>query len=251
MDFGLLFQKIDNTDSLLELDIIPFDALFPDSDKSHYIIQGNHVALNSNHITLLFSDSMSEIKQFQDLIDCDKMIYFQSNSSESKNLNWATLVLLMIQPECSTAWNIRRKIYCRINTEFEFKFTTFLLTKHPKRAAIWSYREWIHKTIRPPIKLNCENDIFFLAAHLYKSNYHAWHYRRSVLLPELNPEIELNQVFQWIKTHIYDYSAWFYYLQLVNEHPSFKKSLQLEQLDKIYTGNQIIKWALMTLNNPN
>lgn len=90
-------------------------------------------------------------------------------------------VSLLINPSDLSSWNKRRRMVISgdIRSEDEYLFTSFLLSKHAGKPAIWGMRKWLVQRIGP---INYEVEIFVCnrAADRYPNNYHAWAYRKSI-----------------------------------------------------------------------
>lgn len=78
-----------------------------------------------------------------------------STNEMVKYLNSAT----MINPDVSTYWNIRRKLFVknRLNITKEFQFTTIVLSKRPKSNEAFFYRRWLFS-----FQSEYTNNVFFL-----------------------------------------------------------------------------------------
>jgi hypothetical protein len=97
----------------------------------------------------------------------------------------STKILLMINPEHYSAWNIRRTL--SNDLQHELLFTTLVIRKHPKRGATWSYRAWLLSKMKlNEIDYEKEVELGLEAARLYYQNYHAWTHLRRVfsMFPE-------------------------------------------------------------------
>lgn len=56
--------------------------------------------------------------------------------------NKLSLVVLLVNPNCSTVWNLRKKMINvgTVSMDDENRFTRLVLRKHPKCADIFSHR---------------------------------------------------------------------------------------------------------------
>ena len=48
--------------------------------------------------------------------------------------------MLIISPDCYTAWNCRRRLFDPLSFNCELQFVDIILSKHPKSSDTWSYR---------------------------------------------------------------------------------------------------------------
>lgn len=90
----------------------------------------------------------------------------------------SSTILLIINPEHYTAWNTRRRSL-ELDLAHELWFSRLVLHKHPKRAAAWSYRDWLLRKM-DVIDVKNEVDLALHAAGKYYQNYHAWSHLRRI-----------------------------------------------------------------------
>lgn len=130
----------------------------------------------------------------------------------------AATALLIADPGYNTAWNTRKKIFNVSNLSKELYFSTIVLTYKPKCAEAWSHRAWVIRVSGvDKISYRTELNLARVASSRYKSNYYAGVHRlRFVgLLSNEQRAEELELHCQWLQTHIYDSSAWWYYRVLL------------------------------------
>jgi hypothetical protein len=128
----------------------------------------------------------------------------------------STLVLLMINPENYTAWNIRRK--SATDYQKELVFNELVILKHPKRAAAWSYRSWLLSKIKlSEINVGKEVGLVLSAAALYYQNYSSFLYLRRLftfypakvlMLTYIKLSNEFERICKWTEANVSDNSAW-------------------------------------------
>ena len=92
-----------------------------------------------------------------DFIASEDIVYIDGNlgisnnlipemySENLKNMNLnsdSTLCVVLINPECYSAWNIRKRLLQskKLDPHWEYDFTSFLLTKHCSKPFLWSHR---------------------------------------------------------------------------------------------------------------
>lgn len=157
-------------------------------------------------------------------------------------LNKALIGALLVRPESTTFWNVRRELVEKgiININRELLFSKLILSHKNKSNETFAYRRWI---IGKLLKRNdnsleyCRtllNNEFFiteLTAERASNNYHAWSHRlwalqnlgsqffKNVLMSEL--EFSYN----WILKHVSEHAGYHYRQNLI----SLIKSHQLEK----------------------
>jgi Protein prenyltransferase alpha subunit repeat len=141
---------------------------------------------------------------------------FKSSRKDDMQQSLCTKILLLLNPECLTFWNCRRRLIQKgiLTSSSEYKFTTFLLTKHASKGRIWDYRLWLLKNYNIPSIENTDLKISNITADRYKCNYPSWSFRRLQILSRLQSEqeyaAELDESKAFIKRHISDSSGWSY-----------------------------------------
>jgi hypothetical protein len=70
-----------------------------------------------------------------------RQIYSQGLRLMKTNSDY-TICSLIVNPECYTAWNIRKKLLLegKLDYKKECEFTLFLLSKHCSKPMIWAHR---------------------------------------------------------------------------------------------------------------
>ncbi|XP_048847959.1 protein prenyltransferase alpha subunit repeat-containing protein 1 [Brienomyrus brachyistius] len=157
-----------------------------------------------------------------------------------------TCTLLLLNPDFTTAWNVRKELaQCGVlNPERDLYLGKLVLTKFPKSPETWIHRRWVlqqvlrqcrpHATEQkepgevelggaqgsPPDErlqrvLRQEMKVCAEAASRYPSNYNAWSHRIWVLqnLAMGNLKIlhdELSSMKLWVSTHVSDHSGFHY-----------------------------------------
>ncbi|KAJ1342813.1 hypothetical protein BSLG_002632 [Batrachochytrium salamandrivorans] len=134
-----------------------------------------------------------------------------------KTIAEASQALVLINPECYTAWNARKHLICQgfIDPLDEFHYTSLLLSKHRKSSIVWAHRFWIRSHLSSDILctlLPLDINVCQQAADSYKRNYPAWTYRMKIAGSPSKDYIlaELSTVRKWTKMHVSDYSGWNY-----------------------------------------
>ncbi|XP_042636637.1 protein prenyltransferase alpha subunit repeat-containing protein 1 [Orycteropus afer afer] len=149
-----------------------------------------------------------------------------------------TCTLLLLNPDFTTAWNVRKELILSgtLNPIKDLHLGKLALTKFPKSPETWIHRRWvlqqlIQETSLPSfvIKGNLgtipaertqrliqeEMEVCGEAAGRYSSNYNAWSHRIWVLqhLAKLDVKIlldELSSTKHWASMHVSDHSGFHY-----------------------------------------
>lgn len=160
---------------------------------------------------------------------------------EVEKINKFLIGALLIHPDVSTFWNMRRELvqYGEINLDKELLLTNLVLSHKSKSNEAFAYRKWILTRLIKSINkervnfaialLNDEFSVCEMAARKAQNNYHAWNHRiwcieniakktAVVDSPEyLN--IILNQLdfsVEWIDKHVSEHSGFQYRQYLCN-----------------------------------
>uniref|UniRef100_W5MT54 Protein prenyltransferase alpha subunit repeat containing 1 n=1 Tax=Lepisosteus oculatus TaxID=7918 RepID=W5MT54_LEPOC len=152
-----------------------------------------------------------------------------------------TCTLLLLNPDFTTAWNVRKElIQCgTLNPEKDLYLGKLALTKFPKSPETWIHRRWVLQRVleeccprgtgdkeqggpdsqaradRLQRVLQEEMKVCSEAGGRYPSNYNAWSHRIWVLqnLAKGNVKIlhdELSSVKYWVSMHVSDHSGFHY-----------------------------------------
>ncbi|KAM4808556.1 protein prenyltransferase alpha subunit repeat-containing protein 1 [Rhinophrynus dorsalis] len=149
-----------------------------------------------------------------------------------------TCTLLLLNPDFTTAWNVRKELIQSgaLNPVKDLQLGKLALTKFPKSPETWIHRRWvlqrllqdhsvltvvskdatcpdpgerIHGLVQEEMHVCCE------AAGRYPSNYNSWSHRIWVLqhLGKLNLKLlvdELSSTKHWVSMHVSDHSGFHY-----------------------------------------
>ncbi|NWU36475.1 PTAR1 protein, partial [Hylia prasina] len=149
-----------------------------------------------------------------------------------------TCTLLLLNPDFTTAWNVRKELILSgtLNPVKDLHLGKLALTKFPKSPETWIHRRWvlqqliqenslpslatkgnlgaapverIHRLVQEEMKV-CSD-----AAGRYPSNYNAWSHRIWVLqhLAKLTVKVlldELSSTKYWVSMHVSDHSGFHY-----------------------------------------
>ncbi|RDD43724.1 Protein prenyltransferase alpha subunit repeat-containing protein 1-B [Trichoplax sp. H2] len=184
-----------------------------------------------------------------DLNDCDLVIASLS------------MVLLLFNPECYTAWNARKELITseKIFIADEFRIMNLILTCYPRSAELFSHRRWLIQHAAKigdcDIKTLCKLELTVAAktADQYYSNYISWSHRCWILCTYLAnyQEIllsELQDTALWLQMHVSDSNVYYYRQQLltllvqlnqVNVKKLWVSELQVNrELIEFYVGHE-------------
>ncbi|XP_033172114.1 protein prenyltransferase alpha subunit repeat-containing protein 1 [Drosophila mauritiana] len=134
----------------------------------------------------------------------------QQSDSLAKYLN----VALLINPDVTTFWHIRRQLVQknRLSINKELQFSALVLSIKPKSNEAFAYRRWLY-SFQSADAIDWPNEIGICerAADRCASNYHAWSHRQWIL--QNGPcllQSELLRTEKFMRKHISDYSCYHY-----------------------------------------
>ncbi|XP_008585755.1 PREDICTED: protein prenyltransferase alpha subunit repeat-containing protein 1 [Galeopterus variegatus] len=149
-----------------------------------------------------------------------------------------TCTLLLLNPDFTTAWNVRKELILAgtLNPIKDLHLGKLALTKFPKSPETWIHRRWVLQQLIQEISLPSfvmkgnlgtipvertqqliqeEMEVCGEAAGRYPSNYNAWSHRIWVLqhMAKLDIKIlvdELSSTKHWASMHVSDHSGFHY-----------------------------------------
>ncbi|XP_017112938.1 protein prenyltransferase alpha subunit repeat-containing protein 1 [Drosophila elegans] len=134
----------------------------------------------------------------------------QQSDTLAKYLN----VALLINPDVTTFWHIRRQLVQknRLSINKELQFSALVLSIKPKSNEAFAYRRWLY-SFQSADAIDWPNEIGICerAADRCASNYHAWSHRQWIL--QSGPcllQSELLRTEKFMRKHISDYSCYHY-----------------------------------------
>ncbi|XP_044301720.1 protein prenyltransferase alpha subunit repeat-containing protein 1 isoform X2 [Varanus komodoensis] len=170
----------------------------------------------------------------------NKLVHFRQRKQwlNKEELIDITCTLLLLNPDFTTAWNVRKELILSgtLNSVKDLHLGKLALTKFPKSPETWIHRRWVlqrlmqensmpalmtkgHLESAPMERIQQlvkeEMDVCCEAAGRYPSNYNAWSHRIWVLqnLANLNTKIlldELSSTKHWVSMHVSDHSGFHY-----------------------------------------
>ncbi|XP_055613309.1 protein prenyltransferase alpha subunit repeat-containing protein 1-B isoform X2 [Uranotaenia lowii] len=119
---------------------------------------------------------------------------------------------ILINPDVSTFWNLRRQLFAknRLDITKEFQFAALVLSKKPKSNEAFAYRRWLYLfQSSDAIDWSFEIALCEKCADKSNTNYHAWCHRQWVIMksPHLL-KFEIYKTEKFIRKHIHDYSCY-------------------------------------------
>jgi protein prenyltransferase alpha subunit repeat containing protein 1 len=172
------------SDSLLEIEFL---------GKSHPLPPGCNVLVDGNSI------AVTKVKLVQAFVVA-RMIFFQyvrdCPKERSLDLENATAVMLLMDPEHLTAANARKRLIQKTQREFkadleellrkELHFVDGYLTsrlhRHTKSPTLWGHRRWVLevcKSIHMDYDIHHDlKSVILVAAERHPRNYYAWSHLR-------------------------------------------------------------------------
>ncbi|XP_064032867.1 protein prenyltransferase alpha subunit repeat-containing protein 1 isoform X2 [Pogoniulus pusillus] len=161
-----------------------------------------------------------------------------SFSRFSKKLIDITCTLLLLNPDFTTAWNVRKELILSgtLNPLKDLHLGKLALTKFPKSPETWIHRRWVLQQLIQENSLPSlltkgnlgalsaervhrlvqeEMNVCSEAAGRYPSNYNAWSHRIWVIqhLGKLTVKVlldELSSTKYWVSMHVSDHSGFHY-----------------------------------------
>ncbi|NWU85467.1 PTAR1 protein, partial [Onychorhynchus coronatus] len=155
-----------------------------------------------------------------------------------------TCTLLLLNPDFTTAWNVRKELILSgtLNPLKDLHLGKLALTKFPKSPETWIHRRWVLQQLiqenslpslatkgnlgAAPVErihrlVQEEMNVCTEAAGRYPSNYNAWSHRIWVLqhLAKLTVKVlldELSSTKYWVSMHVSDHSGFHYRQFLLN-----------------------------------
>ncbi|XP_069735922.1 protein prenyltransferase alpha subunit repeat-containing protein 1 isoform X2 [Phaenicophaeus curvirostris] len=149
-----------------------------------------------------------------------------------------TCTLLLLNPDFTTAWNVRKELILSgtLNPLKDLHLGKLALTKFPKSPETWIHRRWVLQQLiqenslpslvtkgnlgAAPLErihrlVQEEMNVCSEAAGRYPSNYNAWSHRIWVLqhLGKLSVKVlfdELSSTKYWVSMHVSDHSGFHY-----------------------------------------
>ncbi|KAK9761217.1 Protein prenyltransferase alpha subunit repeat-containing protein 1 [Basidiobolus ranarum] len=210
-----LYERLSNilskSDELKELGLRPIVGEAASAEAAPYILLENRGGIPLKYVTTIYKYSWEIFIKLRNLNS-------EFEKEDISSLDNCMKCLLVINPECYSAWNLRKRLIQeeKINPDEDLLFLELLFTfpQHNKSYTSWHHRKWVielisARTSRPP-SLKKEIDICSRVGELYPKNYNAWVHRQWILKYTDSMEAlleELERVKSWNNSHISDHSG--------------------------------------------
>lgn len=251
-----IFSDLNST--LDRLHFVEFTILATTDDyrcnKSPVIVEENKLALESWCLRLLFLYSSSHLLGQKKLWLEESQFNLLSNHSR---------LLVLLNPDHTTAWNIRRIL---VSEEYldpwnELKLNALAMTRKPKSDDVFTYRQWLIEYLRK-FKFQQLNDSiieeeFSFCSKAYEQhsrNYYAWTYAIWLTtnfcrhrFDVLQRQLDHSKI--WIERHVSDYSC-FHYRQLLLDcfcsisNNAIISDIPVPHKDRLYASNSSVDLIL-------
>ncbi|XP_055488462.1 protein prenyltransferase alpha subunit repeat-containing protein 1 [Leucoraja erinacea] len=220
-DIANAFRRNPNID---EIGLIP--CLEARYNRSPVVLVENKLGLESWCVKLLLPFVHSKLVLYR-----QRKLWLDRDA-----LTDLTCTLLLLNPDFTTAWNVRKELVQlgALDPLKDLHLGKLALTKFPKSPETWIHRRWVFQKIiqeicRPNSRNNSgivsteqmhriiqdEMAVCSAAAGRYPSNYNAWSHRIWILqhVAKCNLKIlldELSSTKYWVSTHVSDHSGFHY-----------------------------------------
>ncbi|KAL3427679.1 hypothetical protein PVAG01_01188 [Phlyctema vagabunda] len=206
--------------------------------KSHPLPPGSNILQDGRHVAI------PKVKLVQAFTVARQMLFALCANMQEKHhleLEHASAVMLLMDPEHLTAANVRKRllqIHHTLSTsesmvalERELAFIDSMLTsplhRHTKSPTLWYHRRWLlgrYQSVQMPMNAQRDlTDVVLVAADRHPRNYYAWnHMRWNIQLAGGNNRLGttrvdanaslLSPVKRWCLKHPGDISGWSFLL---------------------------------------
>ncbi|KAF5283558.1 hypothetical protein FQA39_LY17304 [Lamprigera yunnana] len=231
-------------------------------NKSPVLYEEHNLALEGWCVKYLYTFIYTELFKYRQLLKRNRLF-----NQKGEDVNKYLITALLIHPDVSTFWNMRRELIDNgiITWEIELRLTKLVLSNKSKSNEAFAYRRWLltkrmknmrrNETRVVRYLLNRELTLTELCAHKSSNNYHAWNHRIWLLdnilskfytpdtVEYLNLIVEqLDFINRWISIHVSENTG-FHYRQYLNTcffrnrciriNPNIKSRLLIEACFKI------------------
>eukprot|EP01080_Neovahlkampfia_damariscottae_P008224 gene8224-49_t len=220
LEYGLLILKQPENTNFDETKLL--DESFSSQSTSPFLLKEKRLGVAFWSIPIFYSFAFQKFRN--------------KNYKSTKEILDLTKVLLMINTENHTAWNIRREKFNEINFEREIQFLNLLATKSPKSDQIWSYRKWFIKKNKEKLTekfLTSETKIAEKYSILYPRNYYSWSYRTFILMNFHSLNLIKNEILElkiYTRKNPSDHSGFHYLSTLIEILHEFYKNFDIHDI---------------------
>lgn len=218
-------------------------------NKSPVVHLQHNLGLESWCVKHVFSYAQQKIIEVKRLVAKRKLLY-----EEYDNLNRLLVVGLLINPDVTTFWNLRRELVCDkyLDRKEEFKFTRLVLSHKAKSNEAFGYRRFLLQKLmggridKEPVWYMLTNEfvVCTLSCQKASNNYHAWNHRiwcmENILGHYLCDDIrgriidsELNNSEKWVQEHVSEHTGFHYRQYVINYSRKYQFSLSSNYFTRI------------------
>ncbi|CAG9815332.1 unnamed protein product [Phaedon cochleariae] len=243
---------------LQEFGIIPTED--NTRNKSPVVYEEHNLGLESWCIKHVYQYACSTLFQNRELLLRNKLGY-----NKMENMNHILIGAILINPECTTFWNMKRNLVENdiLKIEDELHFSKIVLTFKSKSFESFSYRRWLLKrqlekfsanNLEIPMSLlQNEFAVTNMASEKIACNYHSWNHRLwcmehiasncQTISNIIYSELSYSQ--EWINNHISEHTGYHYRQYLIKLVRGHKKVVAV--YDSYY--NFVVKSLLKMMND--
>ncbi|KAJ1552193.1 hypothetical protein HK405_012299, partial [Cladochytrium tenue] len=118
------------------------EAERPPSSPSFAIVEGRHLAVAAAAVAPLFLAARDTVIWRRGRSGAGGTLGAAEETADEEAVSKASRALVLLNPEHLTAWNARRRLVAdgQLDVAGELAVVELVLSRHPKRAAPWSYR---------------------------------------------------------------------------------------------------------------
>lgn len=180
-----------------------------------FYLQSHKLAIAFAAISALYTYAGNIFRQY-------KSSTLDSDITTQTSLIQSTRVILLINADHYTSWNIRKSLFSKsfLSYEQELAFVSLVLSKHPKSGDAWLHRRWIITEGKKSLSwINEEIKLCERSSNHYPRNYFAWSHRMWCVKQMSQAEllIEWAQMTKWNDTHIGDHSGFHHNQVIIQE----------------------------------
>ncbi|CAJ0749016.1 13082_t:CDS:2 [Entrophospora sp. SA101] len=194
-----ILNKILDSNEINELALLPYKSLDLSSEHYPFILLEQNLGLPLEHIANIFKYAHEQfMKNKHNIINIENNRNVNEEESDYqeiiKTLKESSRCMILINPECYTVINTRKKLILNklIDPEYELKLIDLILTfpKHTKGSIIWHHRKWTILQIQSLQSFSSPNGYFLSkknltheikiiqhVLNLYPKNYFSWLHR--------------------------------------------------------------------------
>ncbi|CAJ0831655.1 1789_t:CDS:2 [Entrophospora sp. SA101] len=208
-----ILNKILDSNEINELALLPYKSLDLSSEHYPFILLEQNLGLPLEHIANIFKYAHEQfMKNKHNIINIENNRNVNEEESDYqeiiKTLKESSRCMILINPECYTVINTRKKLILNklIDPEYELKLIDLILTfpKHTKGSIIWHHRYWMLEQLESMATVAA-------VPSLFNNNKDKEEEERLRFYNEFLSQ-ELKNVKNWINLNLSDYSG-FNYLQ--------------------------------------